>query len=262
MRSRTILASVILLLACGLMMPAWASAEVVGHITQVEGRVEEFLVNEGDRVAMGQPLARLRSTTLDLQMKAAQAELSLRQAELSELTKSAPKEIEQAKARMDSAEAQMIFNDKRMKRFQELFDKRALSDDELEEQVYAAEASQKNFAEAKSAWELATSGIWDAKIAQGQARVDVQRETINQLADEIQKHTIMAPFAGYVTREDVEVGQDAVAERQGANRLEGVAAEDEAAEARIVEAFEEVEKDLGLLEGLAARDGEACNGWS
>ena len=40
MRPRTILASVILMLACGLMLPAWASAEVVGHITQVEGRVD------------------------------------------------------------------------------------------------------------------------------------------------------------------------------------------------------------------------------
>ncbi|MBU4357308.1 MAG: FecR family protein, partial [Proteobacteria bacterium] len=40
MRPRTILASVILLLACGLMLPDWASAAVVGHITQVEGRVD------------------------------------------------------------------------------------------------------------------------------------------------------------------------------------------------------------------------------
>ena len=40
MRPRTVLASVILMLACGLMLPAWASAEVVGHITQVEGRVD------------------------------------------------------------------------------------------------------------------------------------------------------------------------------------------------------------------------------
>ena len=40
MRPRTILASVILMLVCGLMLPAWASAEVVGNITQVEGRVD------------------------------------------------------------------------------------------------------------------------------------------------------------------------------------------------------------------------------
>ena len=40
MRPRTILASVILMLVFGLMLPAWASAEVVGHITQVEGRVD------------------------------------------------------------------------------------------------------------------------------------------------------------------------------------------------------------------------------
>jgi len=175
--------------------------------SQVEGRVEEFLVNEGDRVALGQPLARLRTMTVDLEMKAAQAEFKLREAELSELQRSAPKEIEQAKARMDSAEAKMVFNDKRLKRFRELFERKALSDDELEEQVYATEAAGKAFAEAKSAWELATSGVWDAKIEQGEARVAVQREMINQLADEVRQHTIVAPFDGYVIQEHIEVGQ-------------------------------------------------------
>jgi hypothetical protein len=40
MRLRTILASIILILTCGLMLSAWASAAVVGRITQVEGRVD------------------------------------------------------------------------------------------------------------------------------------------------------------------------------------------------------------------------------
>jgi RND family efflux transporter MFP subunit len=175
--------------------------------SQVEGRVEEFSVNEGDRVAAGQPLARLRTTTVDLEMKAAQAELELREAELSELERSAPKEIEQAKARMDAAQAQVTFNEKRLKRFRDLYASRVVSDDEMEEQVYAEEAARKAYAEARSAWELARSGVWDAKIEQGKARVKIQQETINKLSDLVQQHTISAPFDGYVTQEHVEVGQ-------------------------------------------------------
>ena len=40
MLPRKFVASVILVLALGLVLPAWASAEVVGHISQVEGRVD------------------------------------------------------------------------------------------------------------------------------------------------------------------------------------------------------------------------------
>jgi len=175
--------------------------------SQVEGRVEEFLVNEGDRVTEGDPLARLRTTTLDIQLKAAEAELTLREQESDELVKSEQKEIDQAKARMESALAQTEFNDKRLKRFQDLFGRNALSSDELDEQVYAAEAASKAYEEAKLAWELATSGVWDARIAQSRARVEIQQETINRLKDDIEQHTITAPFNGYVTREHVEEGQ-------------------------------------------------------
>jgi multidrug efflux pump subunit AcrA (membrane-fusion protein) len=175
--------------------------------SQVAGRVEEFLVEEGDRVQAEQPLARLRAITLKLELKAAEAELALRQAELDELERSKPKEIEQARARMDSAEAQITFNEKRLKRFQDLYRRQALSDDELQEQQYATEAARKNYAVAKSAWELASSGVWDAKVDQGRARVNMQQELINKLRDEIEQHTIKAPFDGYVTQEHVEVGQ-------------------------------------------------------
>lgn len=175
--------------------------------SEVEGRVEEFLVNEGDRATAGQPLAKLRTTSIDLEMKAAEAELEYRKAALRELERSAPKEIEQAAARMESAEAQMQFNNQRLERFRDLFKRQALSDDELEEQVYAAQAAKKAYTEAKAAWELADSGMWDARIDQTRARVKIQEEIINELQDNIQQHTIVAPFDGYVTTEHVEVGQ-------------------------------------------------------
>lgn len=59
----------------------------------------------------------------------------------------------------------------------------------------------------------------------------------------------------------IEMSEDAVAERPGANLLKGVAAEGQAAEAGVAKAFEKVEKGLGLLEGFAAGDGEPINSW-
>src|SRR5262245_53536230 len=61
------------------------------------GRVEEFLVNEGDAVKKGQPIARLRTGIIQAEVDAAKGELAAREAELEELKNGArPEELEQA----------------------------------------------------------------------------------------------------------------------------------------------------------------------
>ena len=50
--------------------------------TAVDGRVVKYLVNVGDHVQENQPLAKLRTGTLEIELKAARAELKLRQEEL------------------------------------------------------------------------------------------------------------------------------------------------------------------------------------
>ncbi|MCH2203857.1 MAG: biotin/lipoyl-binding protein, partial [Fuerstiella sp.] len=74
--------------------------------TAVDGRVVEYLVNLGDYVQANQPLAKLRTGTLEIELNSAQAELTLRQEELRELQNgSRPEEISEARARMLAAEA-------------------------------------------------------------------------------------------------------------------------------------------------------------
>jgi multidrug efflux pump subunit AcrA (membrane-fusion protein) len=76
----------------------------------VAGRVEEYLVNEGDRVKKGQPIAKLRTGIIQAELDAAAAELKVRQAELNELENGArPAELDQAKARLAMAEANRAF---------------------------------------------------------------------------------------------------------------------------------------------------------
>ena len=210
----------------GTVMP-WRTS-IVG--SPVEGRVVEFLVNEGDRVRgrepsepeqqdpqqPGQgapklpevlPLARLRTEALEIDLAGAESELKVREHELKELEASMPKEIEQATSRKEAAEALKDFTQSRLDRTLELRRQNAVSDDELEERQSAALAAASVYLERLAAWELAESGLWDQKIKQAEARRDAQQEAVNRLKDDIRQHEIYAPFDGYVTKEYTEVGQ-------------------------------------------------------
>ena len=103
----------------GTVMPLKKSA--VG--TAVDGRVTEFPINEGDRVTKGQPLAKLLTETISLQIVAAQAELKFREEELRELSNGWRKEeVEQAAAKMEAARSRREYTGQRLKRTLALFE--------------------------------------------------------------------------------------------------------------------------------------------
>src|ERR1041384_392905 len=64
------------------------------------GRVEEYLINEGDAVKAGQPIAQLRRGIIKAEVDAARATLTMRQAELAEMEKSYQDEVEQEQAKL------------------------------------------------------------------------------------------------------------------------------------------------------------------
>jgi RND family efflux transporter MFP subunit len=175
----------------------------------VDGRVVEFLVNEGDRVEEGQPLARLLTDSIQLQLQGARAELKLRDEQLRELENgSRPEEIEQAKAKMAGARATRDYLQARRKRSERLFQVgQAVSEEQLQEAISAAVAAEQAFAEATAAHELAVAGPREEQVAQASAQVAMQRAVVGQLEDQLSKHTIISRFAGYVTAEHTEEGQ-------------------------------------------------------
>jgi len=88
----------------------------------VDGRVDEFLVKAGQRVTAGQPLAKLRTRTISIEIAAAEAELDLREAELAQQKNgSRPEEIDLARAASKSAEATSQYAQAKLKRFEKLF---------------------------------------------------------------------------------------------------------------------------------------------
>jgi RND family efflux transporter MFP subunit len=193
----------------------------------VDGRVIEFPLNEGDRVEQGQPLAQLLTDTIKLEIETADAELRLRQEQLAELENGTrPEEVEQAKARMLSAEARMKYAAARRARGENLFrEGRAMSEEERDEMISLAVEAQQSYFEAKAAYQLAVKGPRKEQIAQARAQVAMSQATVNRLKDQLAKHTVIARFSGYVTAEHTEVGSwvqqgDPVAEIDALDEVE------------------------------------------
>ena len=180
---------------------------VVG--SAVDGRVIEFPLSEGDRVKEGQTLAQLLTDTIRLEIVAAEADLELRRQQLAELENGTrPEEVEQAKARMTAAEARVQYARARRMRAENLFTQRqAMSEEERDEMIALAIEAEQAYLEVRAAYELAVLGPRKEQIAQARAQVAVQQATVNRLKDQLQKHTIISRFPGYVTAEHTEVGQ-------------------------------------------------------
>lgn len=174
----------------------------------VDGRVVALLVEEGDRVGKDQPLAQLRTNTLEIQLASARAELQLREQELAELENgSRPQEIEQARARLAGFKALMEYWNSKLDRTRDLFERGTATEEELEEVVSSSTKAAQDYREAKAALELTEEGPRQERIEQARARVSAQQEEIRRLEDLLKKHTLRAPFDGYVVTEHTELGQ-------------------------------------------------------
>ncbi len=174
----------------------------------VSGRVVELLVNEGDRVEKGQPLAKLLTRNLEIQISAARAELDLRKHEVAELKNgSREEERRQAENRMKAAEAAMKWTQQKFDRTKELVRRNATTRDQLDDDASGLEVAANTLAATKATFDLVVAGPRPEKIAQAQARVAVAQEEVNRLLDLLEKHTIVSPFGGFVVAEHTEVGQ-------------------------------------------------------
>lgn len=173
----------------------------------VDGRVREFLANDGEAVEKGQVLARLRTETLEIELAAAEAELDLYQQQLVELKNgSRLEDITEAEANMQSAEAALKNATSKMRRMESLRATSAASTSDLENarEQYAATGFALKATEALL--HRIQAGPRPESIAQASAQVELQQQRVNLLQDRMTKFTIEAPFDGFVAAEFTEVG--------------------------------------------------------
>jgi RND family efflux transporter MFP subunit len=121
---------------------------------------------------------------------------------------SRPEEIEQARARMEAAKARMDYAKIRLQRLQSLYRQgRAASIEEVDEATSASDAAHNSYLEAVAGFDLVQKGPRAEQKAQAAARLAAADALVKRLEDQIQKHTIISRFNGYVSAEHTEVGQ-------------------------------------------------------
>jgi RND family efflux transporter MFP subunit len=169
------------------------------------GRVEQYLINEGDAVTAGQPIAILRRGIIQAELNAAKGTLAVHQAELAELEKSLKDEIEQAQAKLDNAEGQFAFRQGKVTRSKSLGT--SIAREILEEDTSMAIQSASTLREARAALRMLTDGPREQKTFQAKARVEAQEAEVQRLTEQFERHTLVAPFDGFVSAEHTEIGQ-------------------------------------------------------
>ncbi len=176
---------------------------VVG--SAVDGRVVEFSVKSGQRVRQGETLAQLLTETIRIELEAARAELQLRREELAEIEATRPERILEAEARLEAARATADHAEANFQRISRLFaDARSAVTQEQYELARSEHLrSRQVLLEAEAALRRLKA---EREIEKAQARVRVQEETVRGIEDRLNKHTIKAPFDGYVVAEHTEVG--------------------------------------------------------
>ena len=176
--------------------------------SETDGVVVEYVVNEGDRVKKGQTLAKQRPRLTEIALLSARAELELRQQELKELENgSRPEEIARARALVSQVATELDFWKWKFQRSEELYKTNTISEDEVRDARLAAKRAEEKYTAEVASLELIEAGPRKERIAQARARVQVREADVARLEDLLERHTIRAPFDGYVVAEHTEVGQ-------------------------------------------------------
>lgn len=173
----------------------------------IGGRVKAFYVNQGQAVQAGDPLAQLRTETLEIELLGAKAELDLYQQQLNELENgSRPEEVAEAKARALIAKAAMNNAANQLVRMNELSASRAATDADQENASERAESTKYLYEATSAMLRRIEAGPRIEQVAQAKAQVDLQMQNVRMIEDRIKKHTIIAPFDGFVSAEYTELG--------------------------------------------------------
>jgi len=172
------------------------------------GRVVERTVREGDRVNVGQPIARLDDAEQQAQLALRRAELAAAEAQLAELTAgSRPQEIAAAAATLRSAEADRDRVRLDFARQDELRKKQVISDRDFETAQAQLKVAEARVVEAGERLKLLQEGPRVETIRQARARVEQARAAVALAQTQLDNTRLTSPLAGVVLSHNIEPGE-------------------------------------------------------
>jgi RND family efflux transporter MFP subunit len=174
----------------------------------VDGRLIELPILDGQRVAAGEPIAQLLRGLLEIEREGAVAELDRRRQVLAELEAGArPEEIDQARALVAGFEARRTYARSRLARLGRLVEQGTSTMDELQDAQTELQSIEAQLRGSRAALALVEAGPRREQVAQAAAAAQVQEAAEERIDDQLAKHTIRAPFDGWVVERFTETGQ-------------------------------------------------------
>lgn len=171
------------------------------------GELVGVLVRDGDRVAAGQPIARLDIRNLQAQRQQLVAQKAEAVARLAELEAGPrPEDAAAAEAEVRDLEQQLLLGEAQYARREFLYNEGAISQEELDEFAYDRGSLQARLDRARSNLAELRNGTRQEQIDAQQAVVRQLDASIANLNVDISKSTIAAPFAGIVAARQVDEG--------------------------------------------------------
>jgi HlyD family secretion protein len=174
-------------------------------------RIGEVLVEEGDRIARGQVLARLDTSRLGPKAAAAEAEVDAQRAVVQRLKNgSRPEEIAQAQANVALAQADQLNADlqwKRVSALAALTTGRAISQQDIDNAKAALDTAQARLAVAQKGLDLSMIGPRPEDIAQGEALLRYNQAQLDILRRELGDAELVSPCDAVVRSRLLEPGE-------------------------------------------------------
>jgi len=172
------------------------------------GRVIRLFVEEGQKVNKEDKLASLDSAELESQLRQNKAYLSETVARLEELQAgSRPQEIEQARANVSYADAELNKAKKDYDRAKVLYNNGAISAQQMDsaQKIYDSAVSQNQ--RALEAFSLVKEGPRKEVIKAAADRVRQAKASVNTAEERLKDSVIYAPVSGVILRKNRELGE-------------------------------------------------------
>ncbi|MBE9100859.1 efflux RND transporter periplasmic adaptor subunit [filamentous cyanobacterium LEGE 07170] len=171
------------------------------------GELVEVLVDRGDRITAGEPLARLDTRRLQAQRAQLMAQRDRAQAELLELQNGPRREaIASAQSSVQDLENQLELERLRQERREVLYTEGAISLEDRDVVAFGADALEERLAAARSQLEELQNGTRPEQLMAQQATVEQLAASIADLDIAIEKSTIFAPFSGAIAARRLDEG--------------------------------------------------------
>jgi HlyD family secretion protein len=198
-------ATAFLVAAAGRVEPG---SEDIKLSSELNGKLKSILVEEGDHVARGQVLAELINDDYRAQVDSAAAEVQQRQAELRKVVNGARSEerreafssVEEAKAVVNNAEAEML-------RRQKLFAAGVISREEEDRFTKEYEVAKARFEEMSHHHDLVDAAAREEDHAMAEANLELSRARLEEARAVLEKTYLRAPIDGTVLRKFHRVGE-------------------------------------------------------